>query len=103
MAFPYKTISKNIDSVNSGSFYDESDLNTFLSGSTTDKYFGTSEQDVIEFSVYDIDENLQLWKTVPVNSIYNVNVIAKIHFTNYHRGVHSYFEAKNKLNNLIDM
>jgi hypothetical protein len=41
-----------------------------------------------------------LWN---VNSLYKVNVIAKRHFTNYHRGVHSYFEAKNKLNNLIDM
>ena len=41
-----------------------------------------------------------LWN---VNSLYKVNVIAKRHFTNYHRGMHSYFEAKNKLNNLIDM
>ena len=41
-----------------------------------------------------------LWN---VNSLYKVNVIAKRHFTNYHRGIHSYFEVKNKLNNLIDM
>jgi hypothetical protein len=41
-----------------------------------------------------------LWN---VNSLYKVNVIAKRHFTNYHRGIHSYLEAKNKLNNLIDM
>jgi len=72
MAFPYKTISTNIDSVNSGSFYDQSDLDTILSGSNSDKYFGASEQDVIEFSVYDIDGNLKVWNTVPVNPIYNV-------------------------------
>jgi hypothetical protein len=72
MAFPYKTISTNIDSVNSGSFYDQSDLDTILSGSSVDKYFGTSEQDVIQFSVYDIDGNLQILNTVPVNPIYNV-------------------------------
>jgi hypothetical protein len=72
MAFPYKTISTNVDSVNSGSFYDQSDLDTILSGSAVDKYFGTSEQDIIEFSVYDIDGNLQIWNTVPVNPIYNV-------------------------------
>jgi hypothetical protein len=41
-----------------------------------------------------------LWN---VNSLYKVNVIAKRHFTNYHRGIHSYLGAKNKLNNLIDM
>lgn len=72
MSFPYKTISTNVDSVNSGSFYDQSDLDTTLSGSVMDKYFGSSEQDVIEFSVYDIDGNLQVWNTVPVNPIYNV-------------------------------
>ena len=72
MAFPYKTISTNVDSVNSGSFYDQSDLDTILSGSTMDKYFGASEQDIIEFSVYDIDGNMQVWNTVPVKPIYNV-------------------------------
>lgn len=72
MAFPYKTISTNVDSVNSGSFYDQADLDTILSGSNSDKYFGTSEQDIIEFSVYDIDGNLQVWNAVPVNPIYNV-------------------------------
>lgn len=72
MAFPYKTISTNVDSVNSGSFYDQSDLDTILSGSSVDKFFGASEQDIIEFSVYDIDGNLQVWNTVPVNPIYNV-------------------------------
>lgn len=72
MAFPYKTISTNVDSVNSGSFYDQADLDTILSGSSVDKYFGASEQDVVEFSVYDIDGNLQVWNNVPVNPIYNV-------------------------------
>lgn len=72
MAFPYKTISTNTDSVNSGSFYDQADLDTISSGSIVDKYFGSSEQDIIEFSVYDIDGNLQVWNTIPVNPIYNV-------------------------------
>lgn len=72
MSFLYKTISDNIDSVNSGSFYDQSDLSIISSGSIIDKYFGTSEQDLIEFTVYDIDGNLQVWNYVPVNPIYNV-------------------------------
>lgn len=72
MAFPYKTISTNIDSINSGSFYDQSDLDVILSGSFVDQYFGTSEQDIIEFSIYDIDGNLQSWNTVPTSSIYNI-------------------------------
>ena len=72
MSFPYKTISTNIDSVNTGSFYDQSDLDNILSGSINDKYFGASEQDVIEFSVFDIDGNLQIWKTLTTTPIYNI-------------------------------
>jgi hypothetical protein len=41
-----------------------------------------------------------LWN---INSLYKVNVIAKRHYANYHRGIHSYFEIKNKFNNLIDI
>lgn len=72
MAFPYNTISTNVDSLNTGSFYYQLDLDNFLSGSNVDKYFGASEQDIIEFSVYNIDENLQIWSTLPTNPIYNV-------------------------------
>ena len=72
MSFVYKTISSNIDSLNSGSFYDQSELDNVLSGSAVDKYFGTSEEDKIEFSIYDIDGNLKKWDILPVNPIYNV-------------------------------
>ena len=72
MSFPFKTISTNIDSLNTGSFYDQSDLDNLLSGSVPDSYFGTSEQDVIEFSIYDIDSNLKSWSILPTSPIYNV-------------------------------
>ena len=41
-----------------------------------------------------------LWS---IDSLYKVNVMAKRHLTNYHKSLHSYFEAKKKFNNLIDM
>ena len=41
-----------------------------------------------------------LWS---IDSLYKVNVMAKRHLTNYHKSLHSYFEAKKKFNNSIDM
>jgi hypothetical protein len=38
-----------------------------------------------------------------INSLYKINVIGKRHLANYHKAFHSYFEAKKKFNNLIDM
>jgi hypothetical protein len=72
MSFPYKTISENINSLNTGSFYEKDDLDTVLSSSASDDFFGISEQDNIEFSIYDIEENLQTWNILPKKSIYNV-------------------------------
>jgi len=72
MSFVYQTISNNVSSLNSGSFYTQTELDTFLSGSVIDKYFGASEQDLIEFSLYDIEGNLQYWNTLPTSPVYNV-------------------------------
>ena len=38
-----------------------------------------------------------------INSLYKINVIGKRHLANYHKAFHSYFEAKKKFNNSIDM
>jgi hypothetical protein len=38
-----------------------------------------------------------------INSLYKINVIGKRHLANYHKAFHSYFEAKNRFNNSIDM
>jgi hypothetical protein len=37
------------------------------------------------------------------DSLYKVNIMGKRHLSNYHKALHSYFEAKKKFNNLIDM
>jgi hypothetical protein len=38
-----------------------------------------------------------------INSLYKINVIGKRHLANYHKAFNSYFEAKKKFNNSIDM
>jgi len=57
MAFPFLTISSNTTTLNTGSFYSEKDLSTFNATQSIDNFFGKSEQDVIEFSVFDITGN----------------------------------------------
>ena len=93
MAFPFLTISSNSGSLNSGSYFIQSDLDIFNDIPFQEYYFGNSEQDVIEFSVYDIDGNINVWKYLPVNPTYNVinktyrdvdNVLQTYSYKNYH-------------------
>jgi hypothetical protein len=72
MAFAYKTISNYTDQLNTASFYEQKDLDNVFSGSVSDYYFGNSEQDLVEFSIYDIEGNLQAWNYLSVNPIYNI-------------------------------
>jgi len=41
-----------------------------------------------------------LWS---INSLYKINVIGKRHLANYHKAFHSYFEAKKKFKDPIDI
>jgi len=72
MAFPFPTISSNSGSLNSGSYFLQNDLDTFVDVPFQEYYFGNSEQDIIEFSVYDIDGNINIWKYLPVSTTYTV-------------------------------
>ena len=84
-----------------------SDLDIFNDVPFQEYYFGNSEQDVIEFSVYDIDGNINVWKYLSVNPTYNVinktyrdvdNVLQTYSYKNYHS---SYTISFNK-NILLD-
>ena len=72
MAFPFPTISSNSGSLNSGSYFIQSDLDTFNDVPFQEYYFGNSEQDIIEFSVYDIEGNINIWNYLPISSTYSV-------------------------------
>ncbi len=72
MAFPFPTISSNSGSLNSGSYFLQNDLDTFNDVPFQEYYFGNSEQDIIEFSVYDIEGNINVWKYLPVSVTYTV-------------------------------
>lgn len=72
MAFPFPTISSNSGSLNSGSYFSQNDLDTFNDVPFQEYYFGNSEQDIIEFSVYDIEGNINVWKYLPISTTYTV-------------------------------
>lgn len=72
MSFPYLTISSNLDTLNSGSMYSSADLDIFGSGSYSELYFGNSEQDIIEFSVFDINGNQNAWKILDRAKNYSI-------------------------------
>ena len=72
MAFPFPTISSNSGSLNSGSYFLQNDLDTFVDVPFQEYYFGNSEQDIVEFSVYDIEGNINIWQYLPVSTTYTV-------------------------------
>jgi hypothetical protein len=72
MAYPFATISTNTDTLNSGSYYSSNDLSVFNVSQSLDGFFGNSNQDVIEFSTYDITGNLNNWSVLPKTDTYNV-------------------------------
>jgi hypothetical protein len=72
MAFPFLIISSNTMDLNTGSFYQQSDLTTVNATQSTDTFFGKSEQDVIEFSVFDISGNLISSSIINNTPTYNI-------------------------------
>ena len=72
MSFPFATISSNVNSLNTGSFYSQKDLSTFNVSQSTDIFFAESSQDIIEFSTYDIVGNLNSWRTLSKNDTYSI-------------------------------
>lgn len=61
MSLPYQVISDNSGSLNSGSYLSSEDYNLFFRGTVGDLWFGTSEYDVIECSVFDLTSNQLSW------------------------------------------
>lgn len=72
MAYPFTTISSNTDSLNTGSYYSEKDLATFNVSQSTDIFFGNSNEDVIEFSIFDITGAPITWKILDKIDTYSI-------------------------------
>jgi len=75
MSFLYPIVSDVTASLNSGSYLNKTDYNLFVKGSSEDFLYGTSDADVIEFFVYDLNQNLVYWKPMGSVGHYKDNVL----------------------------
>lgn len=63
MPFLYPYTSVVTASISSASYLNESDKNIFIKKTQKEFWYGISEKDSIEFSVYDLNKNLLSWKS----------------------------------------
>lgn len=75
MSFLYPYTSNVTASIESGSYLNESDYNLFAQKIQGDFWYGTSEQDSIEFSVYDLNKNLLSWKSFENIGEYKTSIL----------------------------
>ncbi len=73
MELYFKNVSSNIDTINTASYFEQSEYDAIYSNVDQDLYFGTSEKDAIEFTVFDIDGNQKTWKEL--DPVYKYTVI----------------------------
>jgi hypothetical protein len=64
MSLPYPYITDNQYHLNTGSYLDPKETAMLVSGFRNDLWYGFGETDVIEMSVFDLDENPIGWKTI---------------------------------------
>jgi hypothetical protein len=70
MAIPYPYVTNNPTHINTGSYLNKDESDMLVSGYTTDLWYGFSEKDVIEVSVFDLNQNPLGWATVNTEKNY---------------------------------
>lgn len=64
MAYPYKTTGQFIGSIETGSYFSDSDTKLFYKTSSRDYWFGFSPFDETEISIFDYNNNQLVWDVV---------------------------------------
>ena len=67
----YQLVSNNTSSLNTGSYLNRTEYSLFVSGFTDDLWYGFSEKDVIEFGVWDRENNFIGWNILNKSKSYN--------------------------------
>lgn len=75
MAIPYPYVTDNKNHVNTGSYLNKSETEMFVSGYGEDVWYGFSDQDVMELSVYDLNQTQIGWKTLNHEKSYRKNTL----------------------------
>ena len=64
MSLPYPYITNNQYHINTGSYLDQKETEMLVTGYVNDLWYGFGETDVIEMSVFDLDQNPLGWQTI---------------------------------------
>lgn len=75
MSFLYPYTSTVTSSISSGSYLNESDYKLFVQNTQKEFWYGLSEKDSIEFSVYDLNKNLLSWKSFENMGQYKTEIL----------------------------
>lgn len=67
----YQIVGNNTSSLNTGSYLNRTEYSLFVDGFITDLWYGFSENDAIEFGVWDRKENLIGWDVINQSKSYN--------------------------------
>lgn len=110
MSIPYPYISNNPQHVNSGSYFNKKETSLFVNGYFTDLWYGFSETDIIELSVFDLNNNQLGWKTIKTDKNYKkvslsyINSLDEKVFYSYDELINDFILYKNEkvLTNPID-
>ena len=71
MALPYPYVTTNPQHLNTGSYLNQQETANFVSGFSMDLWYGFSEADVIELSVFDLDQNALGWTVINPSQSFN--------------------------------
>ena len=82
MSLPYPYITDNPVNINTGSYFDQKETELFLQGSVEDLWFGFSETDVLELSVFDLDQNPIGWATTNTDKKYKTVTLSYLNTLN---------------------
>ena len=79
----YQLVAQNTASLNTGSYLNRTEYTLFVNGYTPDLWFGFSANDVIEFGVWDRNENLIGWNVLNQSKSFNEITLSYINTLNF--------------------
>lgn len=76
-------VAENTSSLNTGSYLNRTEYSLFVKGFATDLWYGLSANDIIEFSVWDRDNNFIGWDTLNQSKSYTTTTLTYLNALNF--------------------
>jgi hypothetical protein len=75
MSLPFPTVTDYTDKVNYASYFTTDISSLMKKGPSQEKFFGSQQDDYIELSIFDSDDNLNIWKPIVQPPVYQTRNI----------------------------